>query len=108
MIALTVAPPVPELLPIVIELNPLVREAISAVLNAKSVAAPAAPMTTGRDAVEGFRVIVPVPVIVFAVVFKAIESAVIVILPDPEAMVLPAPAVNVNVPESPVPAVNVM
>ena len=105
--ALTATAPVPSDLPIVIELKPLVKEAISAVLKAKSVAAPSAPITIGRDVVEGCNVRVPVPVMVSAVVFKTAESAVILILPEPEAMVLPAPAVSVKVPELPVPAINV-
>ncbi len=62
----------------------------------------------GRDAVEGLSAMAPVEVIVFAVVFNTIRSAVIVIAPEPVAMVLPAPAVRVKVPVSPEPAVNVI
>ncbi len=53
--------------------------------------------------------IAPVPVTVLAsVAFNTIVSAVMVIAPEPDAMVLPAPAVCVKVPPSPVPAVRVM
>jgi hypothetical protein len=51
---------------------------------------------------------VVLPVIVLAVVLSEMESHVIVIGPEPEAIVLPAPAVSVKVPAFPVPAVKVI
>jgi len=106
--ALTVMPPVLFERPIVMPLKPSVSAAISVVDRAKSEAAPAAPMTIGREAVDGCSVIDPVPVMVLAVVFKTIESAVMLIAPVPEAIVLPAPAVCVKVPLLPVPAIKVI
>src|SRR5207249_2499629 len=106
--ALTVIPPVLFDRPIVIPLKPSVSAATSVVDSAKSVAAPAAPITMGRDTVEGWSVSAPVPVIVFALVFNTIESAVMLIAPLPDASVLPAPAVCVNVPLLPVPAIIVI